>query len=158
MFAKLMNGGMVVAWNLIGERQIRRVENARIGAEQLKQPRGFLDNEARIGSLSQGAVEQQNARRWLIVAETQCRTHSNIRRVECRQQIGVVEFTKSAHARSSDGSIKINPATKCAASAPTSWAAMKPGTLAGAIPAKLLLSDRAIVIAGLAKLVDEVNQ
>ena len=35
---------------------------------------------------------------------------------------------------------------------------MNPGTSAGAMPAKLFDSDRAIVIAGLAKLVDEVNQ
>jgi len=45
-----------------------------------------------------------------------------------------------------------------AITAPASCAAMKPGTSPGAIPAKLLLSERATVIAGLAKLVDEVNQ
>ena len=35
---------------------------------------------------------------------------------------------------------------------------MNAGTSLGAIPAKLSLSDRAIVIAGLAKLVEDVNQ
>ena len=45
-----------------------------------------------------------------------------------------------------------------AISAPVSWAAMKPATLAGAMPAKLSERLRATVIAGLAKLVDEVNQ
>lgn len=49
-------------------------------------------------------------------------------------------------------------AAKCAATAPTSWATMKVGTQTGAMPAKLLLNDRAIVIAGFAKLVDDVNQ
>ena len=45
-----------------------------------------------------------------------------------------------------------------AASAPTSSATMKPGTSEGAIPAKVSLSDRAMVTAGLAKDVDAVNQ
>lgn len=42
--------------------------------------------------------------------------------------------------------------------APESWATMKPGTFCGAIPAKLSERLRATVIAGLAKLVDDVNQ
>jgi hypothetical protein len=41
---------------------------------------------------------------------------------------------------------------------PMICAAMKPGTDAGAIPAKLAENIRPMVIAGLAKLVDEVNQ
>jgi hypothetical protein len=49
-------------------------------------------------------------------------------------------------------------ATAEPASAPASWARMNAATSAGPMPAKLLLNDRAIVIAGLAKLVDEVNQ
>lgn len=64
----------------------------------------------------------------------------------------------AAHAVSIGGGVKIVSATKCAASAPTSCAAMNPGTDAGAMPAKLSLSDRATVIAGFAELVDEVNQ
>ena len=51
---------------------------------------------------------------------------------------------------------------KCAAvapsAAPANCAAMNAGTSAGAIPAKLFERLRAIVIAGLAKLVEEVNQ
>jgi hypothetical protein len=42
--------------------------------------------------------------------------------------------------------------------APISWAAMKAGTLPGAIPAKVSLRPRASVTAGLAKDVDAVNQ
>ena len=42
--------------------------------------------------------------------------------------------------------------------APANCATMNIGASAGAIPEKLLLMLRAIVIAGLAKLVDEVNQ
>ena len=42
--------------------------------------------------------------------------------------------------------------------APTSWAAMNIGADVGLIPAKVSESVRAIVTAGLAKLVDDVNQ
>ena len=42
--------------------------------------------------------------------------------------------------------------------APTSWAATKPGTEAGAMPAKVSDRARPMVTAGLAKLVEEVNQ
>jgi hypothetical protein len=45
-----------------------------------------------------------------------------------------------------------------AATAPASCAATNGGTDAGAIPAKESESIRAIVTAGLAKLVDDVNQ
>ena len=43
-------------------------------------------------------------------------------------------------------------------SAPPSWEAINAGTWAGAMPAKVSLSDRAMVIAGFAKDVDAVNQ
>ena len=49
-------------------------------------------------------------------------------------------------------------ATASAASMPTTWAEMKAGTPAGAIPAKVFDRARAIVTAGLAKDVDAVNQ
>ena len=42
--------------------------------------------------------------------------------------------------------------------APTIWAAMNAGTEAGAMPAKVSENIRPMVIAGLAKLVEEVNQ
>ena len=45
-----------------------------------------------------------------------------------------------------------------AAPAPTSSAATKPGTLEGAMPAKLSLNMRPNAAAGLAKDVDAVNQ
>ena len=45
-----------------------------------------------------------------------------------------------------------------ARSAPTTCATMNMGTLLGAMPAKVLVSMRPIVTAGLAKLVDDVNQ
>ena len=64
-----------------------------------------------------------------------------------------VNIAEEAYAFSS-----MNLITAQAATAPTSWAAMNAGTPAGAIPAKLSLSDLAMVIAGLAKLVEEVNQ
>ena len=45
-----------------------------------------------------------------------------------------------------------------AARAPAIWAAMKPGTSLGLIPANVSLKDRAIVTAGFANEVDAVNQ
>jgi len=44
------------------------------------------------------------------------------------------------------------------ANIPTSWAAMKAATLAGAIPANVSDSERAMVAAGLANDVEAVNQ
>ena len=41
---------------------------------------------------------------------------------------------------------------------PTSWATTKPGTEAGAMPAKVSVNARPMVTAGLAKLVEDVNQ
>ena len=61
-------------------------------------------------------------------------------------------------AASARSGAKSQVASASAATAPSSCAATKGGTLAGAIPAKLLERLRATVIAGLAKLVDEVNQ
>lgn len=49
-------------------------------------------------------------------------------------------------------------AKRAAQAAPASWPKMNKGTSLGAIPANVLVRLRATVIAGLAKLVDEVNQ
>ena len=51
-----------------------------------------------------------------------------------------------------------HPPTRMAASMPISWAAMNAGTPAGAIPANVSDSERAIVTAGLANDVEAVNQ
>ena len=41
---------------------------------------------------------------------------------------------------------------------PTTWATTNPGTEAGAMPAKVSVNTRPTVMAGLAKLVELVNQ
>ena len=46
----------------VGQRQITRVEDARLGAEGLEQARGLLSEEAAEGALSQRAIEQKDAR------------------------------------------------------------------------------------------------
>ena len=56
------------------------------------------------------------------------------------------------------GSAKSHRHRPPAASAPMNCATMKPGTSGGDIPAKVSLSERAIVTAGLANEVDDVNQ
>ena len=50
------------------------------------------------------------------------------------------------------------PKKKAAAAAVISWTRMNMGACVGFIPAKVSEKDRAMVTAGLAKLVDEVNQ
>lgn len=45
-----------------------------------------------------------------------------------------------------------------AADAPANWAATNPAVSAGLIPANVLLSDRASVMAGFANDVEDVNQ
>ena len=68
-------------------------------------------------------------------------------------------FTLESAARVSfSGSAKSQPATSEAASAPASCATMNAGTSAGRMPAKLSVSARATVTAGLANEVEEVNQ
>src|SRR3546814_18584882 len=51
---QLMDGGMIVTADLIGQRQVEGIENAGFGTEELQQARGFLDAQARIGALTQG--------------------------------------------------------------------------------------------------------
>jgi hypothetical protein len=60
-----MDRWMVVAGDLVGQWQIGRIEDPRLGAEQLEQPRRLLDREPRKGVRAQRAVEQQDAR-WRI--------------------------------------------------------------------------------------------
>jgi hypothetical protein len=73
-----------------------------------------------------------------------------------KRQVGCVRQREGDHGpRDSAKSQRHRPA---AASAPRICATMKPGTSGGEIPAKVSLSDRAMVTAGLANDVDEVNQ
>jgi hypothetical protein len=57
-----------------------------------------------------------------------------------------------------DAGEKSQPKTRNPASAPASWETMKDGADCGAIPAKLFVTERAIVTAGFANDVDAVNQ
>src|SRR5260370_25165318 len=56
------------------------------------------------------------------------------------------------------GSCQSHPLRMTAATIPASWASMNAAIPAGAIPAKVSESDRAIVTAGVAKDVEAVNQ
>ena len=70
MLAQFVDGGVVIPPDLIGKRQVGGIEDARLCPEQLEQAGSFLDREARIRALPQRAVKQQDARRWLVGAET----------------------------------------------------------------------------------------
>lgn len=64
----------------------------------------------------------------------------------------------TAYSDRTDGRSNISLPAAAPAAAPMSCATTKAATSSGAIPAKLLVKLRTSVIAGLAKLVDEVNQ
>src|SRR3546814_8977440 len=63
MLAQLMNRVVIVAGDLVGQRQCGGIEDTGLGAEELEQARGFLNAETRNGPLAQRSVEQQYARR-----------------------------------------------------------------------------------------------
>ena len=47
-----MDGGMIVALDLVGQGKVGWIEYAGIRPEELEEPRSFLDCEARKGTLS----------------------------------------------------------------------------------------------------------
>ena len=104
--------------------------------------------------LRQRLIDDMN----MIVAQAKARPGHRKRRIKRGDVTRLGQDANAGHAGVSRSQGKMIPLTKCAAIAPISCAATKAGTQAGAIPAKLLLNDRARVMAGLAKLVDEVNQ
>src|SRR5262249_61277888 len=76
--------------------------------------------------------------------------------VRSRSSAARPECTTSGAVAGSVGTSHRNSAV--AAAAPRNWAAMKPGTSAGRMPANVSLAARASVTAGLANEVDAVNQ
>ena len=73
MFAQFMHRRMIIAAHLVGERQIGRIKDAGLGAEQLQQARGLLCRQARKGALAQRPIEKQDSRGRPIIAESRRR-------------------------------------------------------------------------------------
>ena len=71
MLAQLMHRVVIVAGDLVGQRQGGGIEDPGLGAEELEQARGFLDAEPRKGPLAQRSVEQQYARRRIARPQAQ---------------------------------------------------------------------------------------
>ena len=92
MLAQFVDGRMVVTADLVRQRQIGGIEDARLSAKQLEQSRGFLDRETRIRALPQGAVEQQDSRRRLVGAKTNGRAGMDEGGVERREGVGIGEW------------------------------------------------------------------
>src|SRR5690242_13517453 len=95
------------------------------------------------------ATEQESE--WLILAQIPfcgCRSGT------FRQSQGFRCHYRAAHPRAANSQFKTTAPARLA----PSWAAMKAGADCGAMPAKLSVKDRATVTAGLAKLVEAVNQ
>src|SRR3546814_5631096 len=63
MLAQFLDGGMIVIGDQLGQREVRRIEDAHLASEQLEQTRGLLDDEPRIGAFAQATVKQKDARR-----------------------------------------------------------------------------------------------
>jgi len=101
MLAQFLDGRVVVVGDQIGQRQVRRIEDARLAAEELEQARGLFDDEPRIGAFAQAAVEQQDARRWVERAEAERGLRADIFRAERRKMGGIGE---RAQARKGGGS------------------------------------------------------
>src|SRR3546814_20886983 len=73
MLAQFFDRRMIVIGDQVGEREVRRIEDARLAAEQLEQACGLLDPEPRKRALAQCSIEQEDTRRR--VARTQPETH-----------------------------------------------------------------------------------
>src|SRR3546814_19430220 len=76
MLAQLMNRVVIVAGDLVGQRQCGGIEDPGLGAEELEQARGFLKAEPRKGPPEQRSVEQQYARRGRARPQATGGTHS----------------------------------------------------------------------------------
>src|SRR3546814_11795754 len=62
MLAKLMHRRVIIVLDLVGEREIGRIEDPHFGAEEDEQPGRFLDRETTERPLAQRAVEAEDAR------------------------------------------------------------------------------------------------
>src|SRR5205809_2200529 len=72
--AQLVDRGMIVAGDLVGQREIGRIEYARLGAKEPQQTRSFFGGQPGKGSVAERAIEQQDAWGGLVGAEADSRT------------------------------------------------------------------------------------
>ena len=96
--AQFVNGGMIVARDLIGKGQIGRVEDTGLGTEMAQQARRLLRREAGIGTRTQRAIEEQNARCMRKVRfprEPETRPPLRIACIQRRETIGIGQCTQS---------------------------------------------------------------
>ncbi|KAK0342308.1 hypothetical protein LTR94_022769 [Friedmanniomyces endolithicus] len=97
VFAQFVDGGMVVAGDLIGQGQVGGVEDAGLAPHPPQQPRRLLHAQAREGPFAQRAVQQQHARRRLARPQPRRRGRRQIGRIERRKMVGVGQAAKAAH-------------------------------------------------------------
>ncbi|MNL57798.1 hypothetical protein D3C87_1813870 [compost metagenome] len=64
-----MDGRVIVVVDLIGQRQVGRIEDARLATHEAQKACGLFDAKAGVGPIPQRAVEQQDARRMIVRAE-----------------------------------------------------------------------------------------
>src|SRR3546814_3502879 len=65
MLTQLMDCRMIVTLDLIGQRQIARIDYAHLGAEQDEQAGRLLHRKPAERTRAQRTIEQQDTRRWI---------------------------------------------------------------------------------------------
>lgn len=88
MLPQLSDGRMIIVGDLIGQREVGRIEDAGLGAKELEKPRRFLHAQAGIGALPQGAVEKENPRRGRVRSQAERRAAPGELRIKRGEMIG----------------------------------------------------------------------
>eukprot|EP01038_Epipyxis_sp_PR26KG_P002369 gene2369-3359_t len=84
--------------DLIGQRQVARIEDAGLGPEEAQQAGCLLDGQARKRTSSQRAIQQQDARRMPErIGQAIGRSPLRLRPIERGQVIGIGQVAQSVH-------------------------------------------------------------
>src|SRR3546814_16995026 len=89
MLAQLMDCRMIVTLDLIGQRQIARIEYAHLGAEQDEQAGRLLHRKPAERPRAQRTIEQQDTRRWLERTKARRQIMPDKRETERRHEQGI---------------------------------------------------------------------
>src|SRR3546814_6783376 len=93
MLAQLMDCRMIVTLDLIGQRQIARIEYAHLGAEQDEQAGRLLHRKPAERTRAQRTIEQQDTRRWIERTKARRQIMPDHRAIERRHEIRSEENT-----------------------------------------------------------------
>src|SRR3546814_7026806 len=83
--------------DLIGQRQIARIEYAHLGAEQDEQAGRLLHRKPAERTRAQRTIEQQDTRRWIERTKARRQIMPDHRAIERRHEIGIGKCTQAGH-------------------------------------------------------------